>query len=145
MFQPSRDEARSFLVQTWRKRRAGEVLTPLEAIAAEVIDMHPEYHALLEAPDGELQRGYTPAEGEVNPFLHLHLHLAIAEQISIDQPPGIRSAYERMASRTGDAMSAQHALIDCLAHTLWRAQRDGAPLDAQAYAECIARAASGRR
>ena len=30
MFNPSRDEARNFLFETWRKRREGSLLTPLE-------------------------------------------------------------------------------------------------------------------
>jgi hypothetical protein len=141
VFQPSRDEARAFLVEAWRKQRARELLSPLEAIAADVIAAHPEYHPLLEAPDADLQRAYTPDEGTVNPFLHLHLHLAIAEQLSIDQPPGIRAAHARLAARGADPMSAEHVLIDCLAETMWRAQRDRTPLDAQAYIECIQRKA----
>ncbi|MFP3607350.1 DUF1841 family protein, partial [Paraburkholderia sp. SIMBA_053] len=32
MFNPSRDEVRRFFTDTWRKQRAGEILTPLEAI-----------------------------------------------------------------------------------------------------------------
>ncbi|HZZ02516.1 MAG TPA: DUF1841 family protein, partial [Paraburkholderia sp.] len=37
MFNPSRDEVRQFFTDTWRKQRQGEILTPLEAIAADWI------------------------------------------------------------------------------------------------------------
>jgi len=140
MFQPSRDEAREFLVQAWRKHRARELLAPIEAQAVDVIAAHPEYHHLLETPDTALMREYTPEAGELNPFLHLHLHLALAEQLSIDQPPGIRAAFERLLDRHLTPMQAQHAIIDCLAETLWRAQRDGTAPDGEAYLDCVRRA-----
>ena len=90
MFNPSRDDARRFLIQAWHKRRALQPLTDLERIAAAIIVRHPEYHATLEAPEETLDRDFRPESGDVNPFLHLSLHLAIAEQLAIDQPPGIR-------------------------------------------------------
>ncbi|MFP3616219.1 DUF1841 family protein, partial [Paraburkholderia sp. SIMBA_050] len=90
----SRDEVRRFFTETWRKQRAGEILTPLEAMAADWIVEHPEYHADLADADGAAARDYTPEEGRTNPFLHLSMHLAISKQLSIDQPPGIRAAHE---------------------------------------------------
>jgi len=47
----------------------------------------------------------------MNPFLHLSLPLAVAEQVSIDQPPGIRSAYQTLRARVGDHQAA-HAILD---------------------------------
>ncbi len=93
MFNPSRDQVRSFFIETWRKYLAKEVLTPMETIAADIIALHPEYHAVVEDPDA-IDRDFPPEAGQVNPFLHLSLHLAIEEQLSIDQPPGIRAAFE---------------------------------------------------
>jgi len=141
VFEPSRDEAREFLVQTWRKHRARQLLSPLEAIAADIIAAYPEYHLQLESAPDAAQPEFTPDTGTVNPFLHLHLHLALAEQLSIDQPPGIRAAYERLLACLGEPMAAQHAIIDCLAETIWRSQRDNAPPDGEAYLECVMRRA----
>ena len=90
MFNPSRDEARRFFFDTWKKYRAGAPLTDLERIALGVIGLHGEYQALLE-DERNIERDYTPEDGGVNPFLHLSLHLAIEEQLSIDQPPGLRA------------------------------------------------------
>ena len=95
MFNPSREQVRSFFCEAWRKRCAREVVTGAEAVAADLIEQHPEYHALLGQPESALEQEFTPETGRMNPFLHLSLHLAIAEQISIDQPPGIRAEYER--------------------------------------------------
>lgn len=140
MFNPSREEVRRFFIETWRKQRAGEILTPLEAIAADWIVEHPEYHETLS--DESAGVDYTPEAGRTNPFLHLSMHLAISEQLSIDQPPGIRAAHDRLAARLGSLHEAQHAIIECLGETIWEAQRQNAPLDSDAYLARIERRAS---
>ena len=138
MFNPSRDQARQFLIDAWRKRVDKLPATALETLAADLIAMHPEYHELLSAPDA-LTREWTPEDGAMNPFLHLSLHLAIEEQLSIDQPPGIRALFETRRSQVGNHHDALHDILECLGETLWRAQRDRAPLDGPAYLECIRR------
>ncbi len=138
MFNPSRDQARQFLLDAWRKRLESLPATALETLAADIIALHPEYHALLTAEDA-LTREWTPEDGAMNPFLHLSLHLAIEEQLSIDQPPGIRALFESRRAQYGDHHAALHDVLECLGETLWRAQRDRAPLDGEAYLECIRR------
>jgi hypothetical protein len=139
MFQPSRDEARRFIIDAWRKRREKLPATPLETIAADIVGLHPEYHALLESGAEALSRDWTPEDGETNPFLHLSLHLAIAEQLQIDQPPGLRAACDALAVRHGDLHAALHDVLDCLGETIWRAQRDRRPPDGDAYLDCVRR------
>jgi hypothetical protein len=138
MFNPSRDQARQFLIDAWKKRVESLPATPLETLAADIVALHPEYHAMLTAEDA-LTRDWTPEDGAMNPFLHLSLHLAIEEQLSIDQPPGIRAAFESRRSQYGDHHAALHDILECLGETLWRAQRDRAPLDGAAYLDCIRR------
>lgn len=143
MFTPSRAQVRKFFCSAWRKHLERTVLEGLEPTAIDIIRMHPEYQSLLATPDEELDAllaaEYPPERGEINPFLHLSLHLAIAEQISIDQPPGIRAAFETQAARR-DPHAALHLLVECLGETIWRAERDGTALDAEAYVECVRRA-----
>lgn len=137
MFAPSRDEARRYFFDTWKKYRDGEPLSALEQTTLSVITLHPEYHALLKDADRNLDRDFAPADGAINPFLHLSLHLAVEEQLSIDQPPGVRAAYERLLAVTGSAHDAKHALLECLGETLWQAQRAGTAPDSAGYLECI--------
>ena len=139
MFNPSRDQVREFFIETWRKHRANEVLTPLEAIALDWIIEHPEYHAVL-MDEGATQADYLPEGGQTNPFLHLSMHLAIAEQLSIDQPPGIKAAYQRLVART-DAHQAAHQLMEALGQIVWEAQRERRAPDSEKYLELIRRAA----
>jgi hypothetical protein len=139
MFTPTRDEARRFLIDAWRKYRAGEPLSGLEQKAVQLIAMHAEYHAIVEAPDIHLERDYRPEQGDVNPFLHLSLHLAVAEQLAIDQPPGIVAQFERLRAARADAHAALHEIIECLGEVLWQAQRTGTGPDAALYLDCLAR------
>ena len=144
MFNPSRDEVRRFFCDTWRKYRAQEPLSGLEQTALGVIVLHPEYHALLEAdPAQATAREFPPESGELNPFLHLSLHLAVEEQLAIDQPRGIRARFGELVAKTGSEHDAKHAVLECLGETIWEAQRAGSAPDEQAYLECVARKATG--
>ncbi|MCK2087043.1 DUF1841 family protein [Thauera aromatica] len=136
MFNPSRDQVRSFFIDTWRKYRSKEVLTPMETIAADILTLHPEYHAVVEDPES-IDRDFPPEAGQINPFLHLSLHLAIEEQLSIDQPPGIRAAFDAACSRRGERHDAVHDALECLGEMLFTAQRNGTPPDGTAYVRCL--------
>ncbi len=137
MFNPSREQVRSFFIDAWRKYRAREVLTPLETIAADIIALHPEYHALVEDMDS-IGRDFTPEDGQINPFLHLSLHLAVEEQLSIDQPSGIRAAFNAACAHR-ERHDAMHDALECLGETLFNAQRNGTPPDGAAYVDCLRR------
>jgi len=139
MFNPSRDEARRFLIDAWSKSREGRPMSDLERLAARLIALHPEYHGVLEAPQTFAGRDYLPESGDANPFLHLSLHLAVAEQLAIDQPPGIRAQFERLRDARGDEHEALHAVLECLGEVVWSAQRHGTPPDAKLYLDCLAR------
>jgi hypothetical protein len=135
----SRDELRRVYVEAWRKRRAGLPVEPLEAQVADVIALHPEYHAALERDDEALARDYTPEGGQSNPFLHMGLHLAVRDQIATDRPAGLRQAFTSLAARLGSAHEAEHRIIECLAEAMWDAQRSGRPPDEAAYLQRVLR------
>lgn len=137
LFNPSRDEARLFLFETWRKRKARELLSPLEDLAAQLIEKHPEYHAVLESPERYQDKDYLPEQGETNPFLHLMMHLSIEEQISIDQPAGIRAHFMRLTHKFESEHDAQHRMMECLSEMIWQAQRNRTQPDATVYFACL--------
>jgi len=131
----TRDQLRQSYADAWRKYVARFPLTPLEALIADVILLHPEYHALVQ--DAPAALAFDPPAGETreNPFLHMGLHLAVREQLSIDRPPGVRALFESLTARLGDAHEAEHALMESLAETLWEAQRGGRAPDEGRYLE----------
>ncbi len=137
LFNPSRDEVRDFFFDAWAKFNAQTDLTPLEKIAVEVMIMHAEYHTVLNQPEKYRGQAYYPEMGETNPFLHMSLHLSILEQVQINQPIGIAGHYQALLIKHQDAMLAQHDLMDCLAETIWQAQRTNNQPDAVAYLACM--------
>ena len=139
MYNPSRGEARDFLFDLWKKHAEGAALTPLESLALSVVLEHPEYHPVLDDREANLEREWRPEGGQTNPFLHVSMHVAIEEQLSIDQPPGIRAAVAALERRTGSAHDARHAVMDCLAEMVWQSQRNGVAFDNAAYLDCLAR------
>ncbi|SNS68571.1 protein of unknown function [Noviherbaspirillum humi] len=139
MFTPSQHDVRRFFCETFAKQRNRQVLTPLEAMAHDWILQHPEYEDALSNVEEALAADYSVERGLSNPFLHLSMHLSIAEQISIDQPPGIRHAFIDLAQRLGSEHEAHHQMMECLGEMIWNSQRSGLPPDGIAYVECVKR------
>ena len=143
MFAPSQEDVRRFFCATAAKQRDGAVMSPMEAVAAQWIAEHPEYAADLADVDAALAAVFTVEEGRTNPFLHLSMHLSIAEQCSIDQPRGIRQAVELLAARRQSLHAAHHEVMECLGEMIWNSQRSGLPPDGLAYLEAVRRRATG--
>ena len=136
----TRDELRRSYADAWRKHLARVPLTPLEALIADVIALHPEYHSVVSAAAEAIGHD-SPAQGPgQNPFLHMGLHIAVREQLAIDRPPGIRELNGALEAQLGNRHAAEHALMEALAQTLWEAQRSGRPPEEQHYLELARRA-----
>jgi hypothetical protein len=142
LFSTQRDDLRAMYAQAWAAARDGRALEPLQAAIADVIALHPEYHALLEHEDGDaLARDFQPEDGQLNPFLHLGLHLAIREQCGTDRPAGIAAVHARLSATLGDVHEAEHRMMEVLGEALWEAQRAGAAPDESRYLAALRRLA----
>lgn len=141
MFGQDRSQIRKFFRAAWNKYRARVPLEPLEDLIANVILEHPEYHRLLESDDAALERDYLPETGETNPFLHMGMHIAIREQIAGNRLATVKTLHRQLVERFGGSHEAEHRMMDCLAETLWQAQRAQMPPDESAYLECLSRLA----
>lgn len=136
MFGQNREQLRRFFQTSWEKRLNDQALQPLERIVVQVIEQHPEYHRHLGDPN-QLERDFTPEQGETNPWLHMGMHITLAEQIGTDRPAGIRASYQQVVAQSSDHHAAEHAMMDCLGLALWEAQRSGAAPDERSYLECL--------
>lgn len=137
MFNPSKEQVRQFFCGTWQKYRQQAPLTPLEGIALDWILQHPEYHGDLDDEQAAMHADYSVEAGRTNPFLHLAMHLSIAEQVQVDQPRGIRDGYLQLARRLDSEHDAAHEVMECLGEMLWRAQVNGAPPDGDTYVASV--------
>lgn len=123
--------SRQFMIDSWQKHLRAEPLAGVEQQIVDIIGYHPEFHSFIASPDA------LQYEGEDNPFLHLGLHLAILEQISINQPHGIREAYQTVYQKWGDAHRAAHHVMDCLNATLQEAFQQGKEPNPQDFLQRI--------
>jgi hypothetical protein len=139
LFNPTREEVRRFFCDTWKKKTEGHILDSMETLAGDWMAQHPEYHLLLADTEGALAQDYTPERGETNPFLHLSMHLSISEQISINQPSGIKEVAEKLTNKLGTEHEAQHLMMECLGQVMWEAQRESKPLNPENYLEALKR------
>jgi hypothetical protein len=142
MFNPRQHDVRRFFCETFRKSQAREILTPLEAIASDWINRHPEYHEALNDLEAALHADYSVGAGQSNPFLHLSMHLSIAEQISVNQPIGVKPAFEALAKKYNSDHEAHHQIMECLGEMIWTSQRTGLPPDGIAYVEALKKRAT---
>jgi len=129
----SREQLRRAYAEAWAKHLTHSPLTPLEALITDVIGAHPEYQGILANADTAIAFEQNAAGGAENPFLHMGLHLAVREQLSIDRPPGIRDLHGQLQARFGHAHLAEHALMEALGEELYAAQRSGQAPDEKQY------------
>ena len=91
MFGNNRNELRQVYLNCWRLKVNKLPMDPMQEVVANIVELHPEYHQLLE--DEEIvDKDFSADTGESNPFLHMSMHIALVEQISTNRPAGSTSA-----------------------------------------------------
>lgn len=137
MFGQDRDTLRQYYHQVWHKWQQQQPLSALEQQIAIVIQQHPEYHGAL-ADTEQRQQEYFVETGQSNPYLHMGLHLAIREQVATNRPDGIADIYRQLLQQhNGDQLDTEHLMMECLAESIWQAQRDQQMPDEAAYLQAI--------
>lgn len=120
---------RSAFYNAWQKYKNHQPLEAFEYQLINVIEQHPEYHALLSQAPKETQ-SYTLEE---NPFFHLSLHLAILDQIKLNRPDGVKIIYDNLVKMLVDTHEVTHKMMACLAEVMWEAQKNGNTPDEDKY------------
>ncbi|MCH9746142.1 MAG: DUF1841 family protein [Proteobacteria bacterium] len=133
LYTQDRTEQRKFLANAWKKFLDRKPLDPLEGQLTKIIELHPEYHSLI----SNVESDYFPESGEVNPFLHINLHLSLREQLSINQPLGINDYYQKILSKVKDPHQVEHLMMDCIAQMIFSSQKNNTAMDHQAYIRCL--------
>ena len=136
MFGQDRTELRQMFFTSWKKHQNKQLMEPLEALVAKIIELHPEYHALLEDQE-TLDKDYTPEMGQTNPFLHMAMHISIQEQLSTKRPTGIDQLYQSMLQKNKDPHETEHLMMECLGKMLWEAQSQNRMPDENDYLSCL--------
>ena len=133
MFSQDRKKQRKYLADSWQKYIKNKPLEPLEKQLVSIIEIHPEYHYLI----GNIDSEYFPEQGEVNPFLHINLHLALRDQLSINQPNGIKEAHQKLVNQHKDPHVVEHFMMECIAEMIYLSQKNMTAMDQESYLNCI--------
>ena len=141
-FTQDRIRLRNFYREVYAKAQGGQALEPLEELIADVIREHPEYHHLFSGSDDSLDADFAPEDGNVNPWLHLSMHVALREQVGMDRPKGIADITRSLLLKHQDGHAVEHLMFECLGEVLWRAQRDQQAPDDDKYLRCLQRLVS---
>lgn len=144
IFGSDRQEFREVFFRAWEKFHRGDPLDNSEQLIIDVLHRHPEYHEIVGNRDKYADRDWGPEEGQTNPFLHMGMHIAIAEQVGLDRPTGIKDAYQRLASAMGETHAAEHEIMECLGRILAEAQSRGSDPDEGALLECVQKIAQDK-
>ncbi|MBF0281448.1 MAG: DUF1841 family protein [Zetaproteobacteria bacterium] len=128
---------RKIFWDAWQKALADLPMSALEVRIARVIRMHPEYHHFFNDLESFLDRDFQANDG-MNPYLHLSLHLTLEEQAASKQPIEVAKALEYLIAQKGrERHDALHVLLEILAETIYRSQREGREIDPLAYIQEI--------
>ena len=138
MLGADRSTLREFYRTSWSRFQEGLPLEPLQALVADVVAEHPEYHAEIMSPDAA-NKQFTVEAGQVNPFLHMGMHVALREQVGVDRPGGLKAEYRKLLKAVGDRHETEHQMMECLGQVMWQAERDRRPPDERAFLSCVER------
>ena len=127
-----RYQLRKLFIDSWDKFVNNKTLTALEEQIARIIELHPEYHKHIKIDN--IDKDYFPEMGQINPFLHISLHLAIIEQIQTNRPFGINNVYQQLLNKYNhDEHKVHHIMIDYLAEEMWKSRKYNTLPDEQNY------------
>jgi len=129
VFSSDRTAQRKFLAKSWEKYKAKQLLEPLELQLAKIIEKHPEYQEIINNLDTE----YFPEQGKINPFLHINLHLSLQDQLSLDQPNGIKEIYNSLVKKIKDTHRVEHIMMEQIAEMIFNSQKNNKPMDQEQY------------
>ena len=141
MYSQNREQMRLMFQTSWHKFQQKQKLEGVELLIVDVLKQHPEYQTLVSDP-ATLSEDFVETH-QVNPFLHMGMHITLAEQVGADRPAGIRQIYHQLVGKCSDPHQAEHQMMTCLEHVLWEAQTAGTAPDEQVYLQHLQRKAKG--
>lgn len=133
LYSQDRATQRKFLFNAWQKFINKEPLEDLEKKIVEIIDIHKEYQHLI----NNIELDYPLEQNNINPFLHINLHLTLREQLAINQPFGIKQAYDSLVAKLKDSHLAEHLIMDCIVKMISSVQKTGTTINEKEYFDCI--------
>ncbi|MEM1243910.1 MAG: DUF1841 family protein [Pseudomonadota bacterium] len=126
-------EHRKVMFEAWRKHNASEELNALERQIVSIIEKHPEYHEIFNDPAQYLEKKFDPQTDHIHPILHIAMHQAVVDQITVNKPEGIIDIYQQLVKVLGDFHEVEHCIAHFLTQQIYAAIHDNQPFDNEKY------------
>lgn len=125
--------------QVWEQLKAGEQPEGPAFILARSMADHPHWFGFFETI-GLFEGDHVSYPGDVDPFLHVNLHLLIGLQILNEQPQEARVFYQKRVQKEEDPHEIIHVMMNAFQrHLAWTALNAGpeGQFDMEAYADTL--------
>jgi hypothetical protein len=118
----------------WEIAKTGDLsgLSPEDKKLAEIMLEHEEFHNQFEIADVLSEHEYEP-DKEVNPFLHVTLHVIAETQLENRDPIEAYQFYNAMRKKKASHHDAVHLIGVVLAPLMWKTLRDQRAFDLKEY------------
>ena len=134
---------KSYFAQVWGKLQEGEKLDDAEQLLARSMADHPHWFPYFQTI-GLFEQKDERYPGDVNPFLHVNLHMVIAFQLNQRRPKIITRYYQERIKKGESPHEIIHQLIEVfqrqLVWTITQGDRDGegaGKVDLAAYGKTL--------
>jgi hypothetical protein len=118
----------------WESAKKGELhgLSPEDRKTAEIMLAHEEFHNQFEIADLLSEHEYNP-EREVNPFLHVTLHVITETQLENRDPIEVFQFYNAMRKKNASHDEAMHLIGIVFTPLMFDTIRGKKPFDLEEY------------
>ena len=123
--------------QIWEKMKRGEHLEGAEHILGRSMADHPHWYPYFETIGIFNTPSHYP--GEVNPFLHINLHMLVGLQVLQSKPLEAKKFYLARLKKKNEPHEIIHMMIEAFKkHLVWTAIHQGSgDVDLNAYAKTL--------
>ncbi len=126
---------REHMHAVWEKakeRKLDELDEDDKQIAMIMLDHAADFHNQFEFADVTKEHEFSP-EDEVNPFMHICLHLIVENQLAERNPPEVFQFYNAMMKKKCSRHEALHLIANILFPMIFQVQRLQKPFDLDRY------------
>jgi len=130
--EPSRGALRRHFAAIWQKLKNHEPLEGEDKVYADLMQQHAVYHNTWEFAD-ELEGHEYDTETDVNPFVHIAFDAVIVNQVTLDEPRGIKNIYSRLRLKGLDHLDALHEMAGVFVTEFYEISRGRIPYSDERY------------
>lgn len=126
---------RNRIFDAWRMRDRRLSVSPEEKKLIDLLSEHQEFARYWRDPKRYLDYQFDPDFDEVDPFFHILIHEVVDEQITNDEPSGVRVVYGRLTEHNLDTHDVIHRMGAVFLKFLYPVLQGRGEFDSSAYIE----------